>query len=477
MKLKSILFLIACVVCNTSYSQNYQSQNTTLLSHWTNPNQLADSVFGDQKYNGCWGWTDTIKNKEYALIGSVTGTYFIDVTDPYNPIERAFLVGGCGDTLTNIHREIKSYSHYAYIMSQEGCDKPFQIVDMQYLPDSVHVVNDTFSYRSHTISIDETNARLYLNIASANLLNGNYYSNLHVYDLSNPEHPLFQRALEVDYPSILPAGYGHDCFARNDTIYLSGTDGYYVFTQSDTMPFNLIGSMTSYPNQGYNHSSWLTDNSRYSVMCEESPKTVIKILDLEDISSINIVGTCTSSPDTSAIHHNPFIVGNNRAVVACYTDGVQIFDFTNPTNPSKTGYFDTYYQNDNTPPDSVTPQELYRGCWGAYPYLRSKNIIALDMQNGLYMIDASVALKTEGFEKNSTTSIQISPNPASEVLKIKNITEKTTLKLYDILGSLVLETQTQNNTELNTIGLKPGVYMLTTESDNTKSVNKIIISR
>lgn len=465
MKLKSILFIIAVVVCNTSYSQNYQSQNTTLLSHWDNPNQLIYTQLHNQKYNGCWGWTDTIKNKEYAIVGSITGTYFIDVTDPYNPIQRAYLAVG-SDSSFAVNREIKTYSHYAYIT-------PGQIVDMQYLPDSIHVVNDTFPHIAHTLYIDEANKRLYLTGVNSYVLGQNESSPLKVFDLTNPLNPTLLRSIKTDYPNLLSGS--HDCFARNDTIYLSdAVNGYFVFTQNDTLPFNLIGSMTNYPNQGYNHSSWLTDNSKYAVLCEESPKNVIKILDLQDISSINVVGTCTSNPDTSAIHHNPFVVGNNRALVACYADGLQIFDFTDPTNPIKAGYFDTYYQNDN---DSIVIQNYFSGCWGAYPYLRSKNIIALDMQNGLYMIDASVALKTEEFEKNSTKFIQISPNPASEVLKITNITEKTTLKLYDILGNLVLETQTQNNTELNTIYLKPGVYTLTTEGTDTKSVNKIIISR
>lgn len=472
MKLKHLLLFSLISTYQISSSQTYQSHNVSLLSHWDNPNQASIAWLRYQKYNGCWGWTDTIKQREYALVGSTTGTYFVDVTNPYNPIECAFLAG-CNDTVPKIHREIKSYSHYAYISCDDCSEKTFQIIDLQYLPDSIHLISDTSKYYSHTLYIDEPNAKLYLTNVTAQLPGQIYKSDLHVYDLSTPEAPVLLRSIEMDYPNLL--GYtSHDCFARNDTIYLSAANnGYYIFKQSGNTAFSLLGSLTNYPNSGYNHSSWLTDDSRYAVLCEEESKNVIKILDLQDPSNINIVGHCISRPDTSAIHHNPFVIGNNRVAVACYSDGIQIFDFSDPSNPLKTGYFDTFYQNDN---DTVINLYDFRGAWGTYPYLKSKHLLVLDMQNGLYIMDASAALKVEEL-KNTTNIVKVHPNPAADYFNITGINSKTKIKLYDIFGQIILERETVNNTIINTCQFKRGVYTLVTENLNFRDVNKVILSR
>lgn len=470
-KRKLLLFITAILLFNVITAQTYRAENVTLLSHWDNPNQPAIIEEHNQKYSGCWGWTDTIKHKEYAIVGSVSGTYFIDVTDPYNPVQRDFLEACNGLGLVS-PIEIKSFSHYLYISAGYCAENGFQIVDMQFLPDSIHLVNDTFKYYSHTLYIDEVNARLYLTGVRAQFLNQNYYSDLDVFDISNPEVPILQRRVDTDYPNLLN-DYSHDCYARNDTVYLSAADlGYYIFTQTDTMPFQLIGSLTNYPNSGYNHSSWLTDNGRYAILCEEQPKNVIKVLDLQDVSNIDIVGSCISNPDTSAIHHNPFVVGNDKVVVACYSDGLQIFDFSDPENPTKTGYFDTFYQNDN---DSVAVQYDFRGCWGAYPYLKSKHVLALDMQNGLYVLDANPALDVNEI-KDAGISVHVFPNPTENVLTVSG-NGRMTVKLYDVLGHLVLEEKLNSTGNINAGSLPNGLYMLVAENRKNRITEKVIISR
>ncbi len=78
---------------------------------------------------------------------------------------------------------------------------------------------------------------------------------------------------------------------------------------------------------------------------------------------------------------------------------------------------------------------------------------------------------------NSPLTIDIYPNPADNALNIKGISGKTTLRLYDVFGKLVLETETENNTEINTSRLAEGIYMLLTEGKNGRAFNKIVISR
>jgi len=69
------------------------------------------------------------------------------------------------------------------------------------------------------------------------------------------------------------------------------------------------------------------------------------------------------------------------------------------------------------------------------------------------------------------------PQPYLRAVKNSKCYRKITLKLYNILGCIVLEKETQNNTTLHTTESKSGVYTLVSEGVNTKSVNKIVVSR
>ena len=58
--------------------------NMTLLSNWNNLN--LPTLSGKQRFNDVWGWYDSINAREYAILGSIDSVYFIDITDPYNPV-------------------------------------------------------------------------------------------------------------------------------------------------------------------------------------------------------------------------------------------------------------------------------------------------------------------------------------------------------------------------------------------------------
>src|SRR4030095_11245808 len=104
---------------------------------------------------GMWGYIQN--GREYAIFACNGGTSFIDVTDTVNIHEVAFLTG----TYSN-WRDFKVYQHWVYIVNDVGGG--MQIVDLQYLPDSVHLVN-TYAFsgfvRAHTIQ--QSGPYLYLN--------------------------------------------------------------------------------------------------------------------------------------------------------------------------------------------------------------------------------------------------------------------------------------------------------------------------
>lgn len=77
---------------------------------------------------------------------------------------------------------------------------------------------------------------------------------------------------------------------------------------------------------------------------------------------------------------------------------------------------------------------------------------------------------------NTNASIKIYPNPANNTLNIIGITDKTTLRLYNIIGKLVMEKEIENNSSINTSQYAEGIYTLLSESKTGCSFNKVVIS-
>ena len=75
--------------------------------------------------NDCWGYRAP-NGTEIAIYGHQTGTSFVNATDPENAVEIATIPGP-----TSGWRDIKSYSHYCYIVTEgSGTGTGLQIVDL-----------------------------------------------------------------------------------------------------------------------------------------------------------------------------------------------------------------------------------------------------------------------------------------------------------------------------------------------------------
>ncbi len=471
--MKKLLLIVCCTLSVfTSKSQTYPSQNMTLMSQ-INPQSSVIGIGTDgRRYSGCWGWFQSNKNKEYAIVGSSTGTWFIDVSNPSIPIICDSVNGKFGCTW----REIKTYQNYCYVSSDDGAPNNFQIIDMSYLPDSVHVVHKGTTYfeRGHTIWIDGN--KLY--VGGFTKSNSSTLP-MAVFSLTNPASPTLLRTLNQDLPSI---GYVHDMFVKNDTVYAScANQGLRVIKyNTSTNTFSQLGSLTNYPGAGYNHSTYITQNSKYLVMCDEVPSALpIKVLDVQNLSNISVPSTVIPHPATTP--HNPYVVGNRWAFVSCYQDGLNLYDISNPNAPTLAGFFDTYPQGGFNVGNYFGAD--YRGNWGAYPYFPSGLILAVDMQNGVFLIQANGLLGTtiglNQYANSALKAISVFPNPAKNQLTVQ-LPEAGdyTIILKNVLGQTVLEHSANQFKEviLNTSEMASGHYILTVTSQNEIiSSRKLII--
>lgn len=446
--------------------------NISLLGY-INPNTSTVTAGPDERqYNGCWGWHQTSLNKEYAIVGASHGTYFIDITVPTTPSVSAFVPGKTNVTV----REVKTYQNYCYITCDEAGVNTFQIVDMSTLPATVTLVHNsnTLFERGHTLWINQD--KLYVG--------GVTYSNttassMNVYSLATPTAPVLLRELKQDFPAI---SYVHDMFVRNDTVFAScGYQGLYVFKfNSSTNTFSQLGSYTGYASATYNHSSGLTQDGKHLLFCDESPAgSPIRYVDVQNLNNIQLVQTFQPFPNTTP--HNPFLIGDKWAIISCYQDGMYIYDISQPGNAAVSGYFDTYPQGGGGNVSNYGGMD-YRGNWGAYPYLPSGVIIAVDMQNGVFIVDPSAAYNNPvGIKSNSTknTELIIYPNPVSQNLRINyNTVNASKLELKNVLGETLLQEQYNGNISqtIDVSAFATGTYIISITEMGYTSHKKFIVN-
>jgi choice-of-anchor B domain-containing protein len=452
-------------------SAQYQSQNITMLGHWWNPAQPAEPVYGIQ-YQGVYGWKDTVLNREYAILGTSTGTEFIDVTNPATPVVCDYVPAAHGDL---IWHEIRTWGKYCYIVSDDGAPNTFIVADLSYLPDSVHILrnDNTLFERCHTVFVDGH----YLYGGSVTKANGTYYS-MAVYDLSvDPVNPPLLRHLDQDFA--LPQTV-HDMFVRNDTAYCSGgNDKFFIykFNSTTNQHFTQMAVMTNYPESGYNHSSALTQDGKTLIFTDEVPAGEgMKSLDVSSFSNLTINEVFRSHQGNTP--HNPYIIGNDILVAANYTDGLWVFNISNPSNILVAGYFDT-----DTLINYPNYSQAYHGAWGAYTELPSGNILVGDMQNGLYVLDISQAILNSTTEISTTpVSLNAFPNPFSSSFYITlhpNRAQTVLYSVYDNEGRLVMngnENIPSGTTmlEVPAEALVPGMYVVKVTGENFTGTSRLI---
>ncbi len=347
-----------------------------MLYNWDDPT-MPSSVYNS--FNEIWGIV--ANDHEFAVLGSTAGTHFFDLTDMSNPqeLQNAFVTPG-NSSASVIHRDYHDYQCYLYAICQQG--NTLQIIDYSNLPNSTAVVHDdnTVLQSAHNIFIDTANAVLYAIRANNATIST---KNLMVFSLADPINPAFIGW----YNSIQgqTIGSAHDIYVRDGIAYInSGYNGFVMADFNDPSSPVLLGSLTSYPQQGYNHSGWLSEDGSHYFLAEETHNRDLKVIDVSDPTDMEVVGffNAGSSSGTS-IPHNLLIRGD-FAYVSYYYDGLRVYDISIPSTPVQVAYYDTYPGADAA---------SFRGAWGTFPFLPSGNIIVSDMQTGLYVfsgIDSTI---------------------------------------------------------------------------------------
>lgn len=451
---KTYLLLVASLCVSLSMQAQ---ENVTLLYNWID-DEISGSSLYNNSYNEVWGML--VNDREFAVMGSTQGTHIFDVTDPENTEELFFIEGkDFGDHI--IHRDYHDFNGYLYAVCDEG-ESSLQIIDISDLPNSIDVVydSDELIIQSHNIFIDEANQRMYSCGSKLTIDETFTFNNLDVFSLQNPEAP------EI-ISTFNDVSGTHDVYVLDNIVYMnSGPNGLYVLDYNDPENPNIIGILEDYPDKGYNHSGWLTEDGQTYIFADEDWGHDLKVCDVSDLSDIEVITTFNSGVSPNSIPHNQIISGD-LLYISYYHDGLQVYNIADPENPQKIASYNTYLDSDH---------ESYRGAWGIYPFLPSGNILVSDMQYGLYVLRIDdIALSQEEL---LAENLSVHPNPFQDQITVSlpDNNESYQLSLTDIKGNELYRSQV--NAQANTIelprSLAMGIYVVRISNDRYNFTQKLV---
>lgn len=430
-----------------------QIKDVTLLDNWSD--ELINGWYNEGAYNEVWGFV--YEGKEYGVIGSANGTNIIKINDD-NTLERIQFIEG--RHLSAIHRDFHDYNGYLYEVCDQG-KSSLRIHDLSYLPDSIHMVYDdsTFLARCHNIFIDSSSALLY----ACGVTYGTFDVAMRVLSLDNPTQP----TLVYDYEFV---DYVHDVFVRNDTAYIhAGNQGMRVADFSNpAMPLPL-GTLEFYPDKGYNHSGWLSEDGKTYVMCDETAGMRFKVLDVSDLSNIEVLSYDKPPTFDLTMPHN-VMVKDGLAYFSYYNDGLQIYDIRNPTNIKRVAYYDTY-------PDS---EINFRGAWGIYAFLPSGRLLVSDRKYGMFLLNYNPPPNLVEAEIDSYFYPNYVENGFAFFYTNQNFPSDYQIEIFANNGSLVkIFYGSGDYLSMDLSDLSNGLYLFKHKELNTDKVNigKFVVNR
>eukprot|EP00924_Labyrinthula_sp_SR-Ha-C_P007959 snap_masked-scaffold_41-processed-gene-1.24-mRNA-1 protein AED:0.04 eAED:1.00 QI:0/-1/0/1/-1/1/1/0/653 len=388
-----------------------------------------------------WGWEDTVTGQEYTLLMVDNGIWFIDTTDPANPVQVAY---GPNPASKYSWGDVKVYKDVAYVVKDRSSENEFdetygiQVWDLTRLrsipaedfplemePDTVHAGHG----KSHNIAVNTETGYAY-SIGSNECAGGPYVLNLE----PNPLEPVFETCVDGD-------GYTHDAqivtydgpderFTGREILFAFNEDTLTIFDVTDKQNVERI-SRTGYPNAQYTHQGWLTGDMRWVFMNDELDEdegvvntTTTYIIDVADLRKPIFASTYTHRDvsidhnlyDWGAIHAKgwggspPYAEGNysfppisNRFMyLSNYIAGIRILDLQGTPEVSEAGFFD------------IAPDlegNIFEGTWSNYMH-PSGNLAVSSIDRGFFVLrPRNEILYTDLVQTESPTIVPTAPTP------------------------------------------------------------------
>ena len=347
--------------------------------------------------NDVWGWTDPETGQEIVLVGMSNQTAFVDVTDPGMPTYLGRLPMP-ESANASTWRDMKVYQNHMFVVSDGAGEHGMQVFDLTRLRGLDGSDPQTFTSDAHYDQIasahnivinEETGFAYSVGSSGGGQTCG---GGLHMINIQDPVAPVFAGCFQDMSTGRQRTGYSHDaqcviyhgpdadyqgreiCLGSNETA-LSIAD---VTDKSNPIAI----AMASYPNVGYSHQGWLSEDQSYFFMGDELDEsggnvtnTRTLIWDLADLDDPILAREFMA--ETKATDHNLYILVNTM-YQSNYKSGLRVLDISDPENPQLVGNFDTVpYGGDDA---SMT------GSWSNYPYFKSGVVVVTSSREGLFVV-------------------------------------------------------------------------------------------
>ena len=368
-------------LCESGISSGFACRNVELLA------RLPLAEIGGGSGADSWGWKDAQTGRYYALMARSNGTSFVDITDPVAPVYLGNLPSTSG---AQPWRDVKVYADHAFVVADNIVGHGMQVFDLTRLrgleSPQVFTVDTLYEVvgAAHNIAINEESGFAYI-VGSEQCEGG-----LHMVNISDPKLPSFAGCFSGD-------GHTHDvqCVMYTgpdadhqgaEICFASNGDSLTIVDVSDKQGAVMLGK-ANYPLTGFGHQGWLDSGQGMFFMGDELDEinfgmnTRTLMFDVRDLD--NPVYAGAHQHGTSVIDHNLYVNGS-YLYQANYLGGLRILriDQGKTTGLTEVAYFDTSPDEDS---------REFGGAWNVYPFFDNGTLLVSDMDNGLFVLHASLA--------------------------------------------------------------------------------------
>lgn len=352
--------------------------------------------------NDLWGWTDPQTGADYALVGGIEGTVFVDISDPKRP-DVVGILPTHSTQGRQFWRDLKVYDNHVFVVS-EHTDHGMQVFDLTQLRgvtgDPV-TFDETAHYDgfggAHNLAVNIDTGFAYA-VGTSTCAGG-----LHMVDIRNPSDPTptgcFSEHGNIhDTECVIYRGPDADYRGREICFSSAPTPGP---LRSPPQPFSPDGNINTlsivdvtdksdpvgiaqveYETDGISHQGSLTPDQAYFLHGDEFDElfhgvnTRTRIWDVRDLDAPFVNGVFDGP--TAAIDHNIYTAGD-RAYASNYQAGLRIYDTTDVADGTLTevAFFDVYPENDDPG---------FAGTWSNYPYYDQGVVAVSTGDRGLFIL-------------------------------------------------------------------------------------------
>lgn len=371
-------------LCENGFADIYPCNDYDLMGHIP----IEDLGGAGAEGNDSWGWTDATTGKEYALVGTTTGSAFVDISNPTEPLLLGTLPTA---SINSLWRDIKVYNNHAFIVADHAGAHGMQVFDLTRLrnvanPPEIFTADANYNEfgSAHNLVINQESGFAYA-VGTSTFSGGPHFINI-----QDPTNPVAAGGYSDDddsHDAQVVTYNGPDSDYTGREIYIGSNEVEVVLVDVTDKNNPVHISAISYNNIGFTHQGWFTEDLTYFIVGDELDErnslvssTRTLFFDFTDLD--NPVFQTEYLGPTSAIDHNAY-TKENKLFLANYTAGVRVLDISNISGNSinEIGFFDTYPPNNNP---------SFNGAWNVYPYFLSGNIIISDIEGGLFIIRQSL---------------------------------------------------------------------------------------